>query len=188
VDAILADKTSTRADKFLASQAIQYVLPGVPATYIHSLLGSRNWTEGVEQTGRARTVNREKLQVEEVIKELKDPESFRSRVFYPYIDLIKTRKKQPAFHPNAAFEILEIDPKIFAIKRYAEDQTVYALTNISATEISLSLSGKVTPDRMTDLITAETVNTDLFTLKPYQYVWLTPNDSYLNKKKEDLNG
>jgi sucrose phosphorylase len=177
VDAILADKTSTRADKFLASQAIQYVLPGVPATYIHSLLGSRNWTEGVEQTGRARTVNREKLQVEEVIKELKDPESFRSRVFYPYIDLIKTRKKQPAFHPNAAFEILEIDPKIFAIKRYAEDQTVYALTNISATEISLSLSGKVTPDRMTDLITGEIINTDLFTLKPYQYVWLTPNDS-----------
>jgi sucrose phosphorylase len=105
VDAILADKTSTRADKFLASQAIQYVLPGVPATYIHSLLGSRNWTDGVEQTGRARTVNREKLQIEEVIKELKDPESFRSRVFYPYIDLIKTRKKQPAFHPNAAFEI-----------------------------------------------------------------------------------
>jgi sucrose phosphorylase len=173
VDAILADKTSTRADKFLASQAIQYVLPGVPATYIHSLLGSRNWTEGVEQTGRARTVNREKLQVEEVIKELKDPESFRSRVFYPYIDLIKTRKKQPAFHPNAAFEILEIDPKIFAIKRYAEDQTVYALTNISATEISLSLSGKVTPDRMTDLITGQTVHTNLFTLKPYQFMWLT---------------
>ena len=177
VDAILADKNATRADRFLASQAIQYVLPGVPATYIHSLLGSRNWTEGVEQTGRARTVNREKLQVEEVIKELKDPESFRSRVFYPYIDLIKTRKKQPAFHPNAAFEILEIDPKIFAIKRYAEDQIVYALTNISATEISLSLSGKVTPDRMTDLITGEIINTDLFTLKPYQYVWLTPNDS-----------
>jgi sucrose phosphorylase len=36
VDAILADQNSTRADKFLASQAIQYVLPGVPATYILS--------------------------------------------------------------------------------------------------------------------------------------------------------
>ena len=120
VDAILADKNATRADRFLASQAIQYVLPGVPATYIHSLLGSRNWTEGVEQTGRARTVNREKLQIEEIIKELKNPESFRSRVFFPYLELIKTRKKQPAFHPNAAFEILEIDPKIFAIKRYTD--------------------------------------------------------------------
>ena len=177
VDAILADKTSTRAHKFLASQAIQYVLPGVPATYIHSLLGSRNWTEGVGQTGRARTVNREKLQIEEVIKELKDPESFRSRVFYPYIDLIKTRKKQPAFHPNAAFEIIEIDPRIFAIKRSAADQTVYALTNISAAEISLTLSEKELPGRMTDLITGEILNTDLFTLEPYQYVWLTTNDS-----------
>jgi len=176
VDAILADKNAIRADKFLASQAIQYVLPGVPATYIHSLLGSRNWTEGVEQTSRARTVNRQKLQVEEVIKELKNPESFRSRVFYPYIDLIKIRKKQPAFHPNAAYEILEIDPRIFAIKRYTEDQTVYALTNISAAEISLSLSEKELPDRMTDLITAETVNPDLFALKPYQYVWLTADD------------
>ncbi len=120
VDAILADKDAARADKFLASQAIQYVLPGVPATYIHSLLGSRNWTEGVEQTGRARTVNREKLQVEQLLAELKDPASFRCRVFYPYLNLIRVRKSQKAFHPNAAFEILEIDPRIFAIKRYAE--------------------------------------------------------------------
>jgi sucrose phosphorylase len=187
VDAILADKTSTRADKFLASQAIQYVLPGVPATYIHSLLGSRNWTEGVEQTGRARTVNREKLQVEEIIKELKNPESFRSRVFFPYLELIKTRKKQPAFHPNAAFEILEIDPIIFAIKRYTENQTIYALTNISTAEISLSLSGKIIPGLTMDLISGETVNASEFILKPYQYVWLTANDSELNTEKEDVN-
>jgi sucrose phosphorylase len=171
VDAILADKDATRADKFLASQAIQYVLPGVPATYIHSLLGSRNWTRGVEKTDRARTINRQKLQAENLLAELKDPASFRSRVFYPYLNLIKVRRCQKAFHPNAAFEILEIDPRIFAIKRYSEDQTVYALTNISAAEISLSLEG--TPDRMTDLITAETVDTNLFTLKPYQFMWLT---------------
>jgi sucrose phosphorylase len=175
VDAILADKDATRADKFLASQAIQYVLPGVPATYIHSLLGTRNWTRGVEKTGRARTINRQKLQAENLLSELKDPASFRSRVFYPYLNLIKVRRCQKAFHPNAAFEILEIDPRIFAIKRYTEDQTVYALTNISAAEISLSLEG--TPDRMTDLITAETVHTKSFTLKPYQFMWLTANDS-----------
>ena len=48
--------------RFLASQSIQYALPGVPATYIHSLLGSRNWYAGLEQTGRARTINREKTE------------------------------------------------------------------------------------------------------------------------------
>jgi sucrose phosphorylase len=173
VDAILADQNATRADKFLASQAIQYVLPGVPATYIHSLLGSRNWIGGVEKTGRARTINREKLQAENLLAELEDPASFRSRVFYPYLNLIKIRCGQKAFHPNAPFEILELDSRIFAIKRDADDQTVYALTNISAAEISLSLSEKVTPGRMTDLITGDTVNTDLLTLKPYQYAWLT---------------
>jgi len=172
LDAILADTSSTRAEKFLASQSIQYALPGVPATYIHSLLGSRNWVEGVKQTGRARTINREKLQVEKLISELNDPESFRARVFFPYLDLIKTRKKQSAFHPNAGFEILQIDPKVFGIKRYSKNQTIYALTNISSKTISVSLSGTAASDQTTDLITAETVNIAAFNLNPYQYMWL----------------
>ena len=177
VDAILADQTATNAEKFLASQAVQYVLPGVPATYIHSLLGSRNWVEGVEKTGRARSVNREKLDVENLQAELRDPTSFRSRVFYPYLNLIRIRKRQKAFHPNAAFEILEVDPRIFAIKRYCDDQTIYALTNISGAEISLSLADKLTQARMSDLITGDVVNTESLTLQPYQYVWLTTTDS-----------
>jgi len=172
VDAILADTSSTRAEKFLASQSIQYALPGVPATYIHSLLGSRNWVEGVKQTGRARTVNREKLKIENLISELNDPESFRSRVFFPYLNLIKTRKKQSAFHPNAGFEILQIDPKVFGIKRSGKDQTIYALTNISSQTIPVSLSETASTDQTTDLITGETANTAAFNLNPYQYMWL----------------
>ena len=173
VDAILADGKSSRADRFLASQAIQYALPGVPATYIHSLLGSRNWTEGVKQTGRARTVNREKLQVEEVIQELKDPASFRSRVFYPYIEMIKTRKRQPAFHPNAEFEILDLAPKVFAIKRASKHQTIYALTNISSSEVTVSIPNTGENESLTELFSGESFAFDNISLKPYQYVWLT---------------
>jgi len=172
VDAILADPDSTRAEKFLASQAIQYVLPGVPATYIHSILGSRNWSEGVKQTERARTINRKRLDVEEVLSELNDPNSFRSRIFFPYLDLIKTRKEQAAFHPNAGFEILDIDPKLFAIKRCFEDQTIYALTNISSRGVPASLSGDDISSQMVDLISGETIDTASFTLRPYQFVWL----------------
>jgi sucrose phosphorylase len=172
VDAILADTSSTRAEKFLASQSIQYALPGVPATYIHSLLGSRNWVEGAKQTGRARTINREKLQVENLISELNDPESFRSKIFFPYLNLIKARKKQSAFHPNAGFEILQIDPKVFGIKRSSKDQTIYALTNISSKTIPVSLSEPASTNQTTDLITGETVNTAAFNLNPYQYMWL----------------
>jgi glycosidase len=177
VDAILASKDSDNAGKFLAAQAIQYALPGVPATYIHSLLGSRNWTAGVKQTGRARTINREKLQVDTLVAELNDPASFRSRVFYPYLNLMKVRRTQKAFHPNAGFEILEIDPKVFAIKRYCEDQIIYAFTNISSAETTVSLTGEETSDRMTDLFTAESIDSKSLTLKPYQYAWLTTEDS-----------
>jgi len=173
VDAILAEAESTRAAKFLASQAIQYVLPGVPATYIHSLLGSRNWLEGVKQTGRARTINRAKLDFEGVVSELNDPSSFRAKVFFPYIELIKIRKEQEAFHPNAPFEILDIDPRLFAIKRSSHNQKIYALTNVSSTEVPLSLSGHDVSGKMLDLITGEKVKTGSFTLRPYQYVWLS---------------
>lgn len=173
VDAILADTESARAEKFLASQAIQYVLPGVPATYIHSMLGSRNWLAGVKQTGRARTINRQKLDVEAVVSELNDPNSFRAKVFFPYINLIKTRKEQEAFHPNAHFKILGVDPRVFAIKRYCEGQTIYALTNVSSTEVSLSLSSHDIPEEMEDLISGEKFKADSFTLRPYQYMWLS---------------
>ncbi|MGD9235330.1 MAG: sugar phosphorylase [Desulfobacterales bacterium] len=176
VDAILGDSASDRAEKFLASQSVQYVLPGVPATYIHSLLGSRNWTEGVEQTGRARTINREKLQVEKLISELKDPDSFRARVFFPYLDLINTRKKQPAFHPNADFEILNIDPRVFGIKRFSDGQTIVALTNIASESVSISLPAGPAVGTMVDLITGKDVEPSAIQIDPYQYMWLEESD------------
>jgi sucrose phosphorylase len=172
VDAILGDFKSDNAERFLASQAIQYVLPGVPATYIHSLLGSRNWIEGVHQTGRARTINRAKLVLPDLLTQLNDPSSFRARVFYPYLKMIQVRRKQPAFDPKAGFEILEMDNRIFAIKRFSQNQTIYAVTNICGDSIPLALPEKDLPETMTDLIGAQQINPQSFVLEPYQYVWL----------------
>jgi len=160
------------AARFLAAQSIQYVLPGVPATYIHSLLGSRNWDEGVKRTHRLRAINREKLVYPDIINELKNPDSFRANVFYPYTDLIKLRKKQPAFHPNAGFEIVDIQKKVFAIKRFCDDQTIYALTNVSSEHLRLTLKNKTGRSMFKDIISGKEVRTDAITLGPYQYMWL----------------
>jgi sucrose phosphorylase len=161
--------------RFLASQSIQYALPGVPATYIHSILGSRNWREGVRQTQRARTINREKLQVDNILSQLEDPETFRSRIFYPYIELIKIRRKQPAFHPNASFEVLEIDPKVFGIARYCKEQTIYALTNISSQHVVVGLDRKGIPLRLKDLFSGKECGTQSLRMDPYEYLWLSSN-------------
>ena len=128
---------------------------------------------GLRQTQRARTINREKLQVNEVLSQLKDPETFRSRIFYDYIKMIKTRKRQSAFHPNADFEILKIDPKAFVIARSAGDQIIYAVTNISSKQIVVSLSGTRAPLWMKDLITGVRFRTDALKLNPYQFLWLS---------------
>ena len=173
VDAILADTRSDNADKFIASQAIQYSLPGVPATYIHSLLGSRNWVAGVRQTGRARTINREKLDAAQLITELQDPVSFRSRVFSAYLKLIRLWKKQPAFHPGAAFTILDVDPGIFAIRRSGSGQVLHILTNVTAEirPINLIDLGIRTP--CTDVVSGQHIETANWQLAPYQYAWLS---------------
>ena len=173
VDAILADDKMASADKFLASQAIQYCLPGVPATYIHSILGSRNWIEGVNRTGRARTINREKLNLKEVITELGDKHSFRSRVFYPYRRLMQIRSKQPAFHPNADFEILDLHPALFAIRRSCEQQTIFAVTNVSSKPVRINPDRMSAPPDAVDLFTNRKWGNASQTLAPCRYVWLS---------------
>ncbi|MFN8387005.1 MAG: hypothetical protein U0X92_11360 [Anaerolineales bacterium] len=89
-----------QVNRFLAAQAIMLSLVGVPGIYFHSLFGSRGWTEGVKQTGRNRTINREKCQFDELQSQLADKNSLRSKVFTKYSQLLKARSSSPAFHPH----------------------------------------------------------------------------------------
>jgi sucrose phosphorylase len=160
------------SDRFLASQAIQFSLPGVPATYLHSLVGSRNWNEGVRMTGRARTINREKLDVDILLADLNAPGSFRASIMRRYLDMIKIRKQQRAFHPNAAMEILRLHPKIFAMARYGDNQKIYILVNVSEDHVDVSLTGHQLNPSLKDLISGIQMQTASISLAPYQYVWL----------------
>ncbi|MBW2152095.1 MAG: alpha-glucosidase C-terminal domain-containing protein [Deltaproteobacteria bacterium] len=87
--------------------------------------------------------------------------------------MIKTRRKQPAFHPNAGFEILDIDRKVFAIKRFSEEQTIYALTNISSEPVSISLSNYGCCSQTLDVLSGKKFDADSIKIKPYQYIWLS---------------
>ncbi len=161
------------AERFLASQAIQLVLPGVPAVYIHSILGSHNWLEGVAQTGRARTINRQKLYVEELETELADKKGFRYKIFNAYRHLVNTRISQPAFHPKAGFAIEMLNPGVFSIRRSSKEQEILALTNVMDQPIELDLSTKIAGDGIIDLLTGDRPNAGNVKLAPYQAMWLT---------------
>lgn len=167
-----SDSDQQHISRFLASQAIMLALPGVPGIYLHSLLGSRNWQTGVEETSRPRSINREKLRLEKVLAELETADSFRSRIFDAYTNLIRIRRRQPAFHPNAAAEVLDFGPGIFALTRYVSEQRIMALTNISCRPVTFSLAGQTSEPKAKDLITQKEIASAALELQPSQTVWL----------------
>ncbi len=184
VDAIIdpAEKDPARqAQRFVASQAIMLAFQGVPGVYLHSLLGSRNWTAGVALTGRARTINREKLDSELVERELADPATLRHHVFHRYCHLLRIRRTQPAFHPNAVQEVLDLNPAVFAIRRTAPDRMarIIALHNVSdhpqpVTLHRADLGGDAAV--LSDLVSGRSISWlpdgISLTLDPYQVMWL----------------
>lgn len=163
--------------RFLAAQAVALAFAGVPAVYIHSLLGSRNWTEGVALTGRARTINRARLSADAVCEELADPKSVRARVFYPYLEMIGIRAGQPAFHPAARMQVLTVDDRVFAIKRVCQQQTLFAVTNFSAVALTVELKIENTVAPLIDLLGGRRFNDGTIPLKAYQSMWLTRHPS-----------
>lgn len=159
------------ADRFLASQAVALSLPGVPGVYIQSVLGTRNWIEGVAKTGMARTINRRKLLIEEIEQRLQ-PNDIGAKIFHPYIEMIRLRRKQPAFHPNADFSVLELDRRVFGIRREGGGQVVLALVNLSDQPVTVSPSAGQ-GEQMIDLFSSHRMTAGgQMMLAPYQYAWL----------------
>ncbi|HOX07347.1 MAG TPA: alpha-amylase family glycosyl hydrolase, partial [Planctomycetota bacterium] len=128
-----AEPDALRVARFMCSQAIPLALAGIPGIYIHSLLGSRNDLEGAKRTGRARSINRAQLRLEEVRRELADQASLRARVLGTYRRLLEIRRRQSAFHPDAAQEVLDLGPAFFALRRTdrADGQSILAVHNVT---------------------------------------------------------
>ncbi len=169
--------TALHARRFLASQAIALSLPGVPAVYLHSLLGSRNWKEGVAQTGHNRTINRQPLHLECIVEELNGPDSFRADVFGGYSALLSARRRQPAFHPNADFKVLSLGADLFAVCRSCREQTLYALTSVSEDPLTVSLGAGRPRGPLKDLLTGHPyISSEKIQFSPYQTVWLTEEE------------
>jgi hypothetical protein len=159
--------------RFLLSQAVMLSLKGIPAIYIHSLLGSRNDRDGLERLGYARAINRAKLDVDVVQAELLQPDSFRARVFKGYTHLLQTRLEQAAFHPQGTQRAFELqDGRIFGLERLSPDHTerVFALFNMTSDTSSAHLKGG---SAYLDLLTGERLTHNDVPLTAYQVRWLS---------------
>lgn len=108
--------------RFLAAHSIMLALAGVPLIYFQSLFGSRNWLDGMHQTGRARVVNRQRFSRAALESELADPTSLRREVLDGLLAMIAARTSEPSFHPSAAqFWLDSRGGGMFAVQRSTLD-------------------------------------------------------------------
>ncbi|MCB0047372.1 MAG: sugar phosphorylase [Caldilineaceae bacterium] len=172
-----------QVSRFMAAQAILLAMQGVPGIYIHSLFGSRNWAEGVTETGRLRTINRRKWQRSAIEAELADPASLRSQVFNRFRTLIEARTGESAFHPQGSQRIMASPPELFTFLRDAPDanSSVLCVHNVTAQPQECRIDPAdyaiTHPVVLTDLlegieITLEPGQPSAFSLPPYGVAWL----------------
>lgn len=158
-----------QVDRFMAAQAIMLTIVGMPGIYFHSLFGSRNWREGVQLTKHNRTINRQKLEREELEAQMADTNSLRSKVFTRYRELLAARSSTSAFDPHGGQKILDVDKKVLAVLRTSPDESkqVLCLQNVTAEELEIENPIKKT---VRDLFTNRSVDSKIV-LKPYQTLW-----------------
>jgi len=160
-----------QVDRFICSQTIMMELQGIPAFYIHSLLATRNYIEGLEQTGRARTINRRKWEEVE-IEQLLANKNHHSTTLNELKRRIGIRKNQKAFHPDGEQEVLDFGKNVIALKRVSPDrvQEICCISNISDTNLAVNLDGFP----QFDLLRQNQIRLQdrKFMLKPYETLWL----------------
>jgi len=176
--------TELKAKQFLSSQAVMLSMAGVPGIYIHSLMGSGNWLQGVEESGINRRINREKMNSLELIRSLEDEDSIRNLIYRGFRELLKIRRRHPAFNPASPQTILKLDTEVFALIRTAFDnsESVLCLQNTSRRRIHMKLDGRNCPVPLPDscyclteggsIVEAESGSWDIV-LEPYEVCWVS---------------
>lgn len=166
-------------ERFVCAHAIMLALEGIPAFYVHSLLGTRNDHDRVQQLGHNRAINRRQWHLEE-LEVLLDSEGTESWLVFDRLKaLIQLRREQSAFHPNATQYTLQLGSQLFGFWRHSNDrrQSMFCIYNISNEPQALRLSelNLIVTDTWRDLISGEAFaeGTDQLLLTPYQSVWIT---------------
>ncbi len=140
--------------KFITSHAISFALQGVPAVYYHSLFGSENDLDTWDKTQVNRDINEKKLDYDDLTSKLDQPDSREARVFGAMKELISLRKAHQVFHPSSRQEVLDVDPRVFALQRGERaEENILAYHNVSKEEVTFDYAGKT------------------YTLEPFGYLW-----------------
>ncbi len=167
--------------RFLCSQAIMLSLQGIPALYLHTLTGTLNDVEGVERSGRLRSINRRRWPLDELELLLESPSTPTHDVFHALRRLLDLRRQEPCFHPNVPQQVISTPAELLAIERgpLADGRRLLALFNVTDRRIALDQGGEALTQRLQQhawqpLDTSSSLH-PLASLPPYAVLWLVAN-------------
>ena len=168
-----------QVERFIACHAIMLCLEGIPAFYIHSVLGTTNDYELMKKNSQNRSINRKSWDINEIKNKLLDDKSINNQVYKSIINLVKIRKKQPAFHPNAIQFTFNLGKNFFGIWRQSIDkkQSIFSVTNVTNIFQYLDLTelNLIESEKWWDLMSSEDIDDikSTIALKAYQTVWIS---------------
>ena len=166
-------------ERFICAHAIMLGLEGVPAFYLHSLLGTQNDVERVRHTGHNRAINRHQWQLSDLAAALDNSRSSHHRVLAALQKLIELRKQQLAFHPNATQFTLNLGDPLFGFWRQSTDrrQSIFCVYNVSDQPQMLSIQSLnlIATQDWYDLVSGQKFDDSMSQtcLAPYQSVWIS---------------
>lgn len=172
-----------QVERFICSQNIMMTLQGIPAFYIHSLIATPNDNEGVEKTGRTRSINRKKWDYEYIEALIESGRTSNAEVIKRLSNLLLRRKKHKAFHPEIGQKVINLGTEFFALWRDDEKLRfpLLAIHNLTSELKILDLSAIEGIERhpyWINLLDNHGVSSQeqKFVLQPYQSVWLMPEE------------
>nr|WP_089793433.1 sugar phosphorylase [Halomonas korlensis] len=165
-----------QVERFLCSQNLMMALQGIPALYLHSLTASLSDHEGVERSGRLRSLNRRRWQREE-LDELLDSRNTPTReVFMALKRRLAVRRNEPCFHPDAPQRVITSPPELLVLERgpLPNGRRLLAIHNVTDRRQPLALP-ELDARCWYDLLERATVKR-IDSLAPYRSLWLVSED------------
>ena len=165
-------------EKILAALGMALALPGIPFIYLTSLFGKLNDYAYYYETGNPRELNRGRVLLEDVLRELDDPATLACQVCARIVPFLRQRVTSPAFHP--ASRVIPLTPPNKAIIAFlreapAGDQTALIVQNVSAAPERVTLTLPSAFSSGVDMLTQEQIVGDrhgvAVTLPPFALRW-----------------
>ena len=170
-----------QVERFICSQTIMMSLQGIPAFYIHSLIATPNDKEGVEKTGRTRSINRRRWDYDYLQALIESGRTSNAEVLKRLMNILQRRKKHLAFHPDTPQQVLDLGADFFALWRDGPNLRfpLLSLHNLTPDIKLLNITQIAGIERFSywiNLLDNQGVSSaeEKLVVQPYQSLWLMP--------------